>query len=114
MSVDAEERASIIAQEIQRKFGPLLTWERPDLTHDFGPNDLDKVEDFQRKVSETLAEAQNLLEELSDEGFLAIDEAQLDPYQITEEQWFTPLAARVSQFPQAVPPPIAYGFGHPI
>ena len=68
MPLTPDERASIIAQAMKRKFGKLLTWERPHLAHTFGSNDLDQVEYFEDSLIEVRDEVIVALQNMSDDS----------------------------------------------
>lgn len=52
MPLTPDERASIIALAMERKFSNLLIWQRPDLAHTFGANNPDQVDSFEKNLGE--------------------------------------------------------------
>ena len=113
MSLDAEERASIIAQMMKNKFGTLLDWQREVLVHDFGSNNLDQVDRFEGSLAEIIEFVQNAFEQLSDKAIETAGAQLADPRIIKESDWGSLLTKRIAKAHRAVPSPIVYGFGHP-
>jgi len=113
MSLDAEERASIIAQMMKKKFGTLLDWQREVLVHDFGSNNLDQVDRFEGSLAEIIEFVQNAFEQMSDKALETAGAQLADPRIIKESDWGSLLTKRIAKAHRAVPSPIVYGFGHP-
>jgi hypothetical protein len=113
MPLTPDERASIIALAIERKFGNLLDWKRPELVHEFGANNLDTVEQFEKKLSETRCEVMVALEYISDDSLNNFYSMSSDGSRISESDVEAISADKISQLHRFVLPPIAYGFGHP-
>jgi len=106
-SLPAEERSSIIAQIMKKKFGALLDWERPILLHTFGLNDLDRVDLFERKLKETRTQVLNTLEQFQDEAIREIGTEFSDAYRISASEWSALLARAIDQLDRGIPPAIA-------
>jgi len=113
MQLTSDERASIVAQAIDRKFGKLLTWERPDLAHTFGANNLDHVESFEKELSETRKIVRTALDQTSDEDLGHFQSTISDNMRIDENHVDGISAKQINRLHRIIPPPISYGFGHP-
>jgi hypothetical protein len=113
MPLTPEERASIIALEMERKFGNLLIWERPDLAHTFGANNLDQVDFFEKSLSEARDEVIVELERMSDDSLNDFQSMISNGSRISESNLGEISADRINRLHRLIPPPIAYGFGHP-
>jgi hypothetical protein len=113
MPLTPGERASIIAQAMERKFGNLLTWKRPDLAHTHGANNLDQVEHFEKNLGEARDEVIVALEHMSDDSLNDFRFMISDSSRISESDVGAISADRISRLHRFIPPPVAYGFGHP-
>jgi len=113
MPLTPDERASIIALAIDRKFGNLQDWKSPELVHEFGANNLDTVEQFEKKLSETRCEVMVALEYISDDSLNNFYSMISDGSRIAENDVEAISADKISELHRFVLPPIAYGFGHP-
>lgn len=113
MLLTPDERASIIALAMERKFGNLLIWKRPELAHTFGANDFDQVDYFEMKLGEVRDEVIVALEHMSDDSLNDFQSMISDHFRISESDVGAICADRISHLHRIVPPPVAYGFGHP-
>ncbi|AML53325.1 hypothetical protein [Falsihalocynthiibacter arcticus] len=112
-SLSEDDKSAIISQIMQRKFGKLLDWKRPILLHTFGPNNLDSVDSFEKKLDETRALVLNALEQFSDQDIENIAVDFSDPYTIKSSEWSALHSGEIGRLTKRVPRAIAYGFGHP-
>lgn len=113
MPLTPDERASIFALAMERKFGKLLIWKRPDLAHTFGANNLDQVEYFEKNLCEARDEVIGALEHMSDDSLNDFQSMILDGSRISESDVGAISAVRIGRLHRFILPPIAYGFGHP-
>ena len=113
MPLTPDERAAIIALAMERKFGNLLIWKCPDLAHTFGANNLDQVEHFEKNLGDARDEVIFALERMSDDGLNDFQSMISDGSRITESDVEAISADRISRLRRFIPPPVAYGFGHP-
>jgi len=113
MPLTPDERSSIIALAMERKFGDLLIWKRPELAHIFGANDFDQVDYFEMKLGEVRDEVIVALEHMSDDSLNDFQSMISDHFRISESNVDAVCADRIGRLHRIVPPPVAYGFGHP-
>lgn len=84
MSLNAEERASIIAKAMDRSFGELLVWKRPVLAHSFGENDLGQVDIFEEALEKIRADVVFAFEQMSNDDLSQMDLESSDNFRISE------------------------------
>lgn len=113
MLLTSDQRASIIASAMERKFGNLLNWKRPDLAHTFGANNLDQVKLFEKSLSEVRNEVVVALEQMPDDSLSDFQSMIADHFRIAASDVDALSAKRIDRLHQSIPPPVAYGFGHP-
>lgn len=114
MSLTPYERASIITRAIEWKFGQLLAWERPDLAHTFGANDLDLIEEFEKRLANKIDKVRFALGQTSDTDLVKFQSKIADRIRFSERDLAAFSMDQVNEIRHSVPPPIAYGFGHPV
>jgi hypothetical protein len=113
MSLNAEERASIIAKAMDRSFGELLVWKRPVLAHSFGENDLGQIDIFEAALEKIRADVVFAYEQMSNDDLIQMDLELSDNFRISENNRAALSVKEIERLRRFVPLPIAYGFGHP-
>jgi len=113
MSLNAEERASIIAKAMDRSFGELLVWKRPVLAHSFGENDLGQIDIFEAALEKTRVDVAFAYEQMSNDDLIQMDLELSDNFRISENNRAALSVKEIERLRRFVPLPIAYGFGHP-
>lgn len=108
-----EERQRIINKAMAHRFGELLDWVRPELLHEFGPNDLDEVGFFEVELRKTIEKVTSEFENSTDEAIQAIALGLSEPTKIEKSGWSVLAEKKIEELRRYQPPPIAYGFGHP-
>lgn len=108
-----DEKLLKINQIMQRKFGSLLQWERPILSHEFGPNNLSDVTIFERKLVETKALVFTELVGLSDIKIMEVASELSDTPSQRGKRWISDHDLSMKALSQIIPYKIDFGFGHP-
>ena len=108
-----DERSSIIEAALGSKFRDLWEWEEPILGPSVAPNDIGIVVDFRNRLIRFQASSRQDLHALSDEVMESIRDDEADRLLINECSWLKYLVSTEGSLQRAVPPPIAFGFGHP-
>ena len=108
-----DERQKVIEAAMERKFGKLLNWMRPEMLHQFGPNNLDDVDFFEKRLRETKDKVRNELESWPDAVIQSMADDLSEPTRIEKSDWSALAAKEINQLHRVQLPPIAFGFGHP-
>lgn len=111
--MDSLDRDAVIAQAMRKKFGKLLDWEPPKLNHTFGQNDVAEGVEFETKLNEVKTEVLDHFAAMPDNEIGELSSYLIDPNRIDNPKWLALSAQLINQLRKHIPPPIAYGFGHP-
>lgn len=113
MASKKEIRKAKIDEIIANSFKELQNWQRPDLIHTFGANDFQQIDTFEASLIKLKSEVQESLEQTSDDHLERIITEIENRFKLSELSRVTLQAMRIERHRKVVPPPIAYGFGHP-
>jgi hypothetical protein len=113
VSLSDRERSSIIDAVMIRKLGDLSNWMHPKLAHTFGANDIDSVEDFEKRLGEMIQRLNAAFEAMTDDELNEIGDHLSDPMRISESNWGAMDSVALNLLHKNLPPSIAFGFGHP-
>lgn len=106
MSLSANERSRIIEEALRIKFKTFYRWKRPQLAHEYGANNLEYVEIFEKKLASLLESVKIELEAMSDD--------ELSDFRgNSDKSWTDQDRRRISRLQASEPPPITFGYGHP-
>lgn len=109
----SKERQQIVQDALSREYSELWQWARPDLQEAIGPDDLDHVNRFEQELLVVKADAIDALLSLPDEELEAISSSNEDRFRIGLPSWQDHIGPTLRRLSRGIPPPIAYGFGHP-
>lgn len=109
----SKERHQIVQNTLSREYPELWEWVRPDLKEAIGPNDLDHVDGFEQELLSAKADAVDALLSLPGEVLEAVSSPNDDRFRIDLPSWQEHIGPTLRRLSRGIPPPIAYGFGHP-
>jgi hypothetical protein len=114
LSESEHQSAEAIADDLlAQAFPDLWGWERPTLNEAIGPNNLDDVEAFERKRTSFMAAAKQALASKSEDDIAAARQDEADLIRGARSVIRDLLGDDIMRTMPRVPPPLAYGFGHP-
>jgi len=89
-------------------------WQTIDLEATrFGANNLNQVEDFETNLREVRNEVFVALEQMPDKSLSDFRSMIADSFRIDESDVDAISAKKIDRLDRSIPPPVAYGFGHP-
>jgi hypothetical protein len=114
LSESEHQSAEVIADDLlTQAFPDLWGWERPTLNEAIGPNNLDDVEAFERKRTSFMAAAKQALASKSEDDIAAARQDEADLIRGARSIIRDLLGDDIMRTMPRIPPPLAYGFGHP-
>lgn len=109
-----EKQIKQIRQTIlEKKFGSLLTWEKPEIEKTVGPFNQSIFDDFETQRLKLISETERALSEFSNDDIFLLFEKDLDDPDSKREAWANFLKEHILQLHRRKPSWIEGGFGHP-
>ncbi len=98
---------------LKKKFGNLLTWEKPQIEKTVGPFNQSIFDDFETQRLMLVNEAELALSELSDDDIFLLFENDLNDPDSKRKAWADFLKGHIQELQRRTPSWIEGGFGHP-
>jgi len=98
---------------LQRKFGGLLTWKKPQIERTVGPFDPTVFADFEASRDNLVSEAQRALRDFTDANIALLNDTDLPDPDGIRAAWQAVLKDEIQELSRRKPSWLQGGFGHP-